>query len=47
MDTISKIFTNLFDLEETLFNETPKNDEVKIITAIPKLILILARITAK
>ena len=46
-ETISNIFRNLFDLEDALFKETPQNAERKITVAIPKLILILASITAK
>ena len=41
------MFINFFDFELALFKETPKNDETKITVAIPKLILILASITAK
>ena len=46
-EAISKIFTNFADFWEALFKETPKNEETKRTKAIPRLILILASITAK
>lgn len=44
---ISKIFLIFSDFSDTFPKETPKNEETKIITAIPRLMAILANNTEK
>ena len=45
--TISKIFISLLDFPDDLCNETPRKEEAKITSAIPRLIAILANNTEK